>query len=300
MTGQWRRQDSFAALAPLYDGFIFDVWGTLYGGGPVFDGARDVLERLADMGKPVVVLSNAPRPSDVVANRLGPLGIPAHLYREIITSGSEARRALIERRDPDHAALGPLCHAFGPNRFQDLLPGTNFKDGAPIGKADWIWNAGPDGNEDTVEMYRDRLVEGRARGLVMVCANPDLHVVDKGEKRICAGALAVAYEELGGRVLYHGKPYRPVLDRAVAALGPPGSTGGLASRSTQRILVVGDNRATDIKGAVAAGLDSLLLADGIDADVLIDGNGNLDDACLKAFADIEGPNPSWIATRLAW
>ena len=60
-TDVWRREDSFAALAPRYDGFIFDVWGTLYGGGPVFDGARVVLERLADLGKPVVVLSNAPR-----------------------------------------------------------------------------------------------------------------------------------------------------------------------------------------------------------------------------------------------
>jgi HAD superfamily hydrolase (TIGR01459 family) len=294
-TGLWCREESFAKLAPLYDGFIFDVWGTLYGGGSVFEGAREVLERLAALDKPVVILSNAPRSIDVVANRLGPLGIPSHLYRHIVTSGSEARRALVDRADPAHAALGAVCHAFGPNRFPELLPGTGFKDGASIATADWIWNAGPDGELDTVDDYRDRLIEGVQRGLVMVCANPDIHVVDMERKLICAGALAAAYEELGGQVIYHGKPHRPVFDRAVVALGLVDSKD-----VGQRILVVGDNRATDIKGAVASGLHSLLLADGIDADVLLNSDSRLDEAALKAFAETDGPNPNWVSTRLVW
>ena len=294
-TDVWRREDSFAALAPRYDGFIFDVWGTLYGGGPVFDGARVVLERLADLGKPVVVLSNAPRSSETVAKRLDPLGIPSTLYRAIVTSGSETRRALIECGDADHAALGAVCHAFGPDRAAEILPGTRFRDGAPLSDADWILNAAPDEADNTVEDYRDRLNVGVERNLVMVCANPDVHVVDKGRKLICAGALAAAYEQLGGRVVYHGKPHRPVFDRAVEALKLKGSEA-----DGPRVLVVGDNRATDIKGAAAAGLDSLLLAEGIDADVLLTADGRLDESLLKAFADIPGPDPGWVAPRLEW
>lgn len=292
----WRREESFETLASRYDGFIFDVWGTLYGGGPVFDGARTVLERLAALGKPVVVLSNAPRLTETVAARLDPLGIPPGLYRAIVTSGSETRRALRERADADHAALGPLCHAFGADRAAELLPGTGFRDGAPLSQADWILNAAPDAADNTVEDYRDRLMAGAARGLVMVCANPDIHVVDKGSKNVCAGALAAAYEDLGGRVVYHGKPHRPVFDRAVESLGL--AAAGTVDRS--RVLMVGDNVATDVKGAAAVGLDSLLLADGIDADILLGPDGVLDKTSLEAFAQSAGSSPSWVATRLEW
>ena len=292
----WRREDSFAALAPRYDGFIFDVWGTLYGGGPVFEGARVVLEQLADLGKPVVILSNAPRSTETVAKRLDPLGIPATLYRGIVTSGSVTRQALIERADPDHGALGPVCHAFGRDRAAEILQGTGFRDGASLSDADWILNAAPEEADDTVEQYLGRLQEAAARGLMMVCANPDIHVVDKTRKLICAGALAAAYEDLGGRVLYHGKPHRPVFDHAADALG----LGSEGPEDRSRVLMVGDNLATDVKGAAAVGFDSLLLADGIDADSLLGPDGGLDEASLKSFMDPAGPSPSWVATRLKW
>lgn len=292
-TDGWEQAPSFAPLAARYDGFIFDVWGTLYGGGPVFEGARGVLERLAAAGKPVVILSNAPRMPEVVAKRLDPLGIPGDLYRAIVTSGGETRRALVERLDPLFAALGPRCVNLGGSSFQDLLPGTGFEEVAEVAAADWIFNPGPLGGLDPVEVYRERLSEARARDMVMVCANPDVHVIDKGVRKICAGAVAALFESMGGRVAYHGKPHRPVFERSVEALG-------LGWGDRARVLVVGDNRATDIKGAEAAGLDSLLLADGIDAALLLDASGGLDEARLRAFAEAPGAVPTWLATRLTW
>lgn len=289
----WEHAPSFAPLAARYDGFIFDVWGTLYGGGPVFEGARVVLERLASAGKPVVILSNAPRPPEVVAKRLDPLGIPADLYRAIVTSGGETRRALVERSDPVFAALGPRCVNLGGASFQDLLPGTGFEEVAEVAAADWIFNPGPLGGLDPVEAYRDQLSEALARDMIMICANPDVHVIDKGVRKICAGAVAALFESMGGRVAYHGKPHRPIFERSVEALG-------LGWEDRGRVLVVGDNRATDIKGAEAAGLESLLLADGIDADRLLDESGGLDAARLRAFADAPGATPTWLATRLTW
>ena len=67
----------------------------------------------------------------------------------------------------------------------------------------------------------------------------------------------------------------------------------------ERVLVVGDNRATDIAGAAAAGLDSLLLADGVHRDELLV-EGRLSDDRAKAFLATSGPSPRWVAERLTW
>ena len=249
-------------LVERYDGWIFDVWGTLYDGGVVFPGALDVLRRLAGRGASVAVLSNSPRLAAVVADRLNGLGIAPDLYRVVITSGGESRRHLVERTDPFHATLGPRAHNLAPTRFDDILPGTDFQAVSDLEAADWILNAGPEGQFDTVEMYETRLRRAAEQGLPMLCANPDHAVYDQGALKIHAGALAARYAMLGGKVYYHGKPHAPVFRRALEVLGT----------TPARTLMVGDNRATDIAGALAVGMDSLLLADGMHRDRLLTGD----------------------------
>lgn len=283
------RIDGLAAIADRYDGYIFDVWGTLYDGGNAFPPAVTALEQLAGAGKAVVVLSNSPRPPSTVIERLRGVGIPERLYREVITSGGESHRHLRDRPDGFHAGLGRLAYGFDPNRFPHILPGTGFESTSDLEAADWILNAGPVSGLDTVDRYEDRLRRGVERRLVMICANPDKVVYEQGVRMIHAGALAERYEQLGGRVHYHGKPHAPVFERSIAVLGVP----------AERVLVVGDNRATDVAGAVAAGLDSLMLADGVHCDELLL-EGRLSDAALRAFLAVRGPQPRWVAERLAW
>lgn len=285
----FERIDGLAAIADRYDGFVFDVWGTLYDGGAAYPQAVAVLQRLAAAGKAVVVLSNSPRPAAVVAERLDGIGIPAALYREVITSGGESHRYLRDRPDAFHADLGPLAFGFDPGRFAHILPGTGFESTPELEAADWILNAGPRSGLDTVADYEAALARGAARGLAMICANPDKVVYEQGVKMIHAGALAQRYEELGGRVHYHGKPHAPVFARSIEVLGA----------RPDRVLVVGDNRATDVAGAVAAGLDSLMLADGVHCDDLL-ADGRLDDERLRAFLAVPGPQPRWVADRLGW
>ncbi len=285
----FERIDGLAAIADRYDGFVFDVWGTLYDGGAAYPQAVTVLQRLAAAGKAVVVLSNSPRPASVVAERLDGIGIPAALYREVITSGGESHRYLRDRPDAFHAGLGRLAYGFDPGRFSHILPGTGFDSTDDLEAADWILNAGPRSGLDSVADYETALARGVARGLAMICANPDKVVYEQGVRMIHAGALAQRYEELGGRVHYHGKPQAPVFERSIDVLGV----------RPDRVLVVGDNRATDIAGARAAGLDSLMLADGVHCDALLV-EGELDDDLLRAFLASPGPQPRWVADRLSW
>jgi HAD superfamily hydrolase (TIGR01459 family) len=86
----------------------------------------------------------------------------------------------------------------------------------------------------------------------MICANPDI-VVPRGERFVhCAGALARAYEAIGGAVTYYGKPHPPIYKTALEAAGGP-----------ERPLVVGDGMETDIRGANRMGIDALFVADGL-------------------------------------
>lgn len=282
--------DGVSGLADRYAGWILDVWGTIYDGGAVFEGARDVLEQLAARNIPVAIMSNSPRQPDVVEERLTGLGVVRELYSVVITSGGEARRYLSGGVDAFHAGLGPRVHTFAPERFGDILPGTRFTLVDDLSEADWILNAGPAGEFDQVEAYEERLAAGAGLGLPMICANPDLAVYDQGKLKVHAGALAARYEGLGGTVRYHGKPHAPVFLRAAELMGVPGD----------RLIMVGDNRDTDIAGAAAAGMASLLLADGIHHERLLSERGDLDRAQLDAFLSEAGAMPTHVAARLSW
>ena len=78
------------ALAPRYDGFILDLWGVVHDGVAPLPGALDCLRGLIEAGKRIVLLSNAPRRSSDVVERINRIGVPADLYHEVMSSGEEA------------------------------------------------------------------------------------------------------------------------------------------------------------------------------------------------------------------
>src|SRR5690606_6226038 len=87
---------------------------------------------------------------------------------------------------------------------------------APIESADYIVCTGPfDDETETPEDYRAMMEQARARNLPLICAYPDI-VVERGDRLIyCAGAIAELYRELGGEVIFYGKPHRPIYERAM-------------------------------------------------------------------------------------
>jgi HAD superfamily hydrolase (TIGR01459 family) len=120
--------------------------------------------------------------------------------------------------------------------------------------ADFILNTGPWEDGETIADYESKLVAGVEHGLKMICANPDLEVIRGGRRIICAGALAQRFEELGGNVLYYGKPYPPIYDSCLHLIGNP---------EPRRVLAIGDSLRTDIAGAAGMGMDSILVLGGI-------------------------------------
>ena len=91
-----------------------------------------------------------------------------------------------------------------------------------------------DDTKETPEDYRDLIDAMRRRGLLMVCANPDI-VVERGEHLVyCAGAIADLYAAAGGEVLYAGKPYRPIYEQALDVARGAARTAASSARACWR------------------------------------------------------------------
>ena len=235
-------------IAADHDALICDVWGVIHDGQTHHPAAADALYRFKEKHGPVVLLTNAPRMPAEVAAQCRSYGLPDDCYDAIVSSGGAAR-AELERR----AATGPLpLYYIGPERDLPMIDGLDIRrttiDDAQVALAIGL----VDDMTETVADYTSRLEAMRAKGLTMLCANPDL-VVHRGAKLVyCAGSLAQAYEQMGGQVIYYGKPHLPVYDMALKAAGNP-----------KRPLAVGDGLFTDIRGANAAKLPVLFIADGV-------------------------------------
>ncbi|HEY4078286.1 MAG TPA: TIGR01459 family HAD-type hydrolase [Rhizomicrobium sp.] len=235
-------------IAPNHDALICDVWGVIHDGQRHHPAAAEALFRFKEKHGPVILLTNAPRVPAEVAAQCASYGLPEGCYDAIVSSGGAARDELARRSG---ARTLPLFY-IGPDRDLPMIQGLDIVRTA-IEEAEVALCIGlVDDLHETPDDYADRLAAMRARGLTMLCANPDL-VVHRGTDLLyCAGSLAKSYEALGGDVIYYGKPHLPVYEAALKAAGNPKAP-----------LAVGDGLLTDIRGANNAGLDVLFIADGV-------------------------------------
>ena len=286
------RHKHLADIAERYDGFIVDLWGVMHDGVTAFPAALACLDAIRRSGKRVVILSNAPRRVSAVTARNRELGIDERHFDHVVSSGEATWQHLSTRTDDWYRSLGSRCFHLGPSRDHGMREGLDYDFVDAVAAADFILNTGAYGFDDSVETYRDLLTEALAAELPMVCANPDLEVIRGGKREICAGAIAVYYQEMGGLVRYHGKPHREIFDRCLEFLGPG---------PRDRIANIGDSLRTDVAGANAAGIHSIFIAGGIHAEALGVEPGDMPDADkLSAVCAAVGQTPTVAMPVLRW
>jgi HAD superfamily hydrolase (TIGR01459 family) len=282
--------EGLGSLASRYELILCDVWGVLHNGLVAFAPASEALTRFRAAGGRVVLVSNAPRPGSDVAAQLDRIAVPRTAWDAIVTSGDLTRAAVIERK-------GQTVHHLGPERDHAIFAGLDVEFG-DVDSADYVVCSGfHDDDHETVEDYRDVLRRMRERDLWMICANPDL-VVERGDRLVpCAGALALAYEEIGGSVFYAGKPHRPIYEAALAVAA--NLRGGQAVASS-RVLAIGDAMRTDIAGAAAFGIHSLFVARGIHAAELGLEDGPLEAVRVRSWLTGQECRPHGFCEELVW
>jgi HAD superfamily hydrolase (TIGR01459 family) len=258
---------ALAEVSDQYDALYCDLWGCLHNGQRPYPAAVSALRAFRANGGRVMLLTNSPRPRPSVQAQLDGLGVPRDCHDEITSSGDAAQYALIT------GAVGRRVHHIGPEKdrvfFTDLSPDLRTVAAAgppitlvPLPEAEGVVCTGLfDDQTETPDDYRATLLYAKTQGLKLLCANPDV-IVDYGDTRLyCAGAIAEAYQAMGGEALYFGKPHPPIYDlarRRLAAL--PDAV------PDPRILAIGDGVTTDVQGAVAEGIDVVFITGGIAAD----------------------------------
>ena len=281
--------EQFAPLRRAYDVLLCDVWGVVHNGLRSFPAACEALRRFRASGGTVILITNAPRPGAAVVRILERFKVPPEAYDAIVSSG-DVTRAIVESR------LSQKVFHLGPQRDLPIFAGLNVSF-APAETADYVVCSGLfDDTRETPDDYRGLLAAMRERALFMVCANPDI-VVERGEILVyCAGALADAYAELGGEVLYCGKPHAPIYE---AALGQAARVRGGTPPPLHRVLAVGDSIRTDLTGAGRFGIDCLFIVSGLHAGDL-GGSGALDRADLRRMFSTAGVTPKAVMRALQW
>jgi len=224
-----------------YDAFFIDLWGVVHNGIKSYPGAIEVLENLNKLNKRFVFISNAPRPSKNIEKFLLKLKINKDLIKNVFTSGEAALKSLQKN------IYGKNFYHLGPQRDNSLFKKFE-KNRKNLENADFILCTGfLDSHENSLGYYKKLLK--KYTKLKMVCTNPDL-VVHRGNKQeYCAGTLAAIFKNLGGKVIYFGKPYSEIYK--------------FCTKKNETVLTIGDNINTDIRGANNMKFDSLFITNGV-------------------------------------
>ncbi len=264
-----------------------DIWGVMHNGVRPFAAAVGACQAFRAQGGTVLLLSNAPRPAASVAQQLDRIGVPRAAYNGIVSSG-DAARALIGKATSDGRRIAHL----GPERDLGIYEGLGTKL-VPLASAEVAVCTGLfDDETETPDHYAGLLGDFVRKQVAMICANPDLTVERGGKIVYCAGAIAVSFEALGGRVVYAGKPYLPIYEMAFETVTALRGT----AVSPSQVLAIGDGVRTDISGAAAAGIDAVYIASKVH---LSDGLG-LNAASLDVMFHDQTVRPIAAMTGLAW
>ena len=275
-------------IAADYDAILCDLWGCYHNGIAYYPAAAAACQRFREGGGTVILLTNAPRPAVSVERLLAQMGAPGDSWDAIVSSGGACQAAVAD------GSYGEAFAYIGPERDLHMLTDVG-REARPIAEADAILLTGlRDDRVETPDDYADEITDWVARGLPVLCANPDI-IVDRGDVRLwCAGAIAKRVEEAGGQVIWFGKPHGPVYERCRKVVAD--LRGGAVPNS--RILAIGDGIGTDVPGGLAAGFDVVFVTGGLSSadfgpDVEIP-----DQAPLEAFLADVGLAPRYAIGRL--
>ena len=266
--------NGLSQIQSKYDVFFIDLWGVVHNGIQVYPGAIDVLQNLNKLNKRFVLISNAPRPSKSVKKYLLNLKMDKIFLKNIFTSGEAALKTL------EKNIYGEKFYHLGPKRDKDLIADFQ-KNKTNLDKCEFILCTGLfEEQENSLNYYKNLLK--KYTKLKMICTNPDLIVYRGLRSEYCAGSVAAIFRELGGKVIYFGKPYPEIYNFCI--------------KKNETILAIGDNIRTDIKGANNMKFDSLFITNGIHKDEFLKLPLENYDKILKKY----GTKTNYYQERLTW
>lgn len=243
-------------IIDTFDTFILDQWGVLHNGGEAFPEAIEALKFLKENNKKVVILSNSGKTGSFSYGRLADSGISRDLYLDVLTSGDHMRHNF---ETGQFKSLGNKALHFTWDNDQSVLDDCGLTE-AKVDDATLVLCCGVD--RGSVDAYMDDLSIAYQNKLELVVSNPDLvAMTPEGNLKTCPGSIAMAYQKMGGKVHWHGKPQLELYKMCKTLVG-----------GWDKAIAVGDSLEHDIAGANTAGISSLFITSGIHAKAISDQN----------------------------
>jgi len=239
-------KEGLKSIIDNYDIFYIDLWGVVHDGITLNKNAIETLKEITKANKEYVLLTNAPRPNKIVKEFLEKMGMKKEIRDKVYSSGEASLNYLKKNY------LGKRFYHVGPPRDFDLFVEFENKKEKDISESDYLLCTGLFENQEEDLNYYKELFKDHINKK-MICTNPDL-IVNRGrERELCAGSVALVFEKMGGEVIYFGKPFPEVYNQSI-------------NNYEKKVLSIGDNLNTDIKGANLLGYDSLLILSGVHKD----------------------------------
>jgi HAD superfamily hydrolase (TIGR01459 family) len=279
-----------SAFVDRYEAFIIDQWGVLHDGAKPYPGAVETVAELHRREKRVLLLSNSGRRVTQNRERLRSLGFDVEGFADVVTSGEATWQLMRHRPHAPWDRLGRRCYLLTHLRDMEVVQGLDLELVRDVADAEFIFASGLE-PEQRLEDLRPLAEAGVARGLPVICSNPDIVAVSAGELANAPGAFARIYEQLGGEVHFVGKPHAPIYEVCFDVLhGVPRSA----------IVGIGDSLEHDIKGASDAGIDSAFVTQGIHAaEFPPEASAEENVRALQQLCR-ESACPTWAIPRLVW
>lgn len=254
---------------PAYDGYIFDLDGTIYLGEAALPGAVETLAKLRAAGRKIAFLSNNPTHTrETYVQRLRRLGVDASID-QIINSSLVMTRWLLRE------APGARLFVIGEQPLIDELVAAGFTLSEQAGEIDVVV-----ASFDRTFVYHKLQVAFDAirAGARLVATNADRYCPVPGGGQPDAAAIIAAIEACTNTRIEQvvGKP-SPITVAEVAAL---------LQLPLDRCIMVGDRLETDVAMGVHAGMASALVLTGATPREALDGSDIQPDYVLDTIAPL--------------
>jgi len=247
-------------LIDQYEVLLLDAYGVLVHSSGILAGAVELIAKLNRTPKPYYILTNdASRLPTTAAAQFQSMGLAIEADR-IITSG-----ALLEAYFAKNRLIGSRCVVLGPEDSVRYVESAGGVVVCPQETFDVLVIGDESGFSflDTVDTVLTGLIRklDHDENVHLVLPNPDL-IYPKSDRGfgITGGCIALILEaalhqRYPGRSNLHfdrlGKPHAVIFKEALRRSG------------TRNMVMIGDQLATDIRGAHGFGIDSVLVGSGI-------------------------------------
>lgn len=280
---------NISKIVDNYDVLISGYYGVLTEGNDIKLDAVKALQNAYQSGKKIILLTSSSMRVEALARHLHKNKVPLGIFETIMTAG-EILHYRMKSGQGAFSSLGTTYYELGGASGESVFSGLGLEKVTDISRADFLYMGKVSSAEDNLEQYRSALEHAASMGVPLLCVGNDTSSYFDGKVVIAPGAVAEQYAVMGGKILTVGKPDTGIIDYVL---------DGIADVKKNRVLMFGDNLATDIKGANLSGIASALISKGVHVNFL--GEGYIPDvAKTRELSTNFDSYPDFVISNLRW